>query len=144
MTMDHRKFSNVNPDAPSQRPPVPAAPQRRSLWGEPIGYVVAYGPNTYGQQLLTHEEAEARAKLCGGTARVELVCVAPVRKSAADKAARPAAPLTRERIAALAAEAIGNPLIAEDLLGDFPVHTEMDDWEKFAALVQQATGCSNG
>jgi hypothetical protein len=75
--MDHRKFSNVNPDAPSQRPPVPAAPPRRSLWGKPIGYVVAYGPDTYGQHLLTHEEAEAQAAHCGGAARVVLVCVAP-------------------------------------------------------------------
>lgn len=49
-----------------------------------------------------------------------------------------AAPLTREQVAALAAQAMGNPLLAEDLLGGFNVHTEMDDWQKFAALARGA------
>jgi hypothetical protein len=39
----------------------------------------------------------------------------------------------------LAAQVLGNPLLFEDLKQDFTVHTEADDWIKFARAIEQAS-----
>lgn len=46
--------------------------------------------------------------------------------------------LTDEQIYVLAANAMGNPMLVKDLRGGFPIHTEPDDWLKFARAILAA------
>jgi hypothetical protein len=43
-----------------------------------------------------------------------------------------------DAILRLAAKAMGNPMLYEDLKGDFPIHTEAEDWINFARVLLAA------